>query len=94
MEDIDISVHCEIPIFDWLIKWVKKDLKPKNEWPSLGIYYLTIIKINVPSRFSASAIFCGALSKVKNNSDDILFCLSYLKFWCCFNVGELVRVVM
>jgi hypothetical protein len=36
LEDIDISVHCEIPIFDWLIKWVKKDLKPKNEWPSLG----------------------------------------------------------
>lgn len=36
LEDIDISVHCEIPIFDWLIKWVKKDLKPKNEWPLLG----------------------------------------------------------
>lgn len=42
LEDIDISVHCEIPIFDWLIKWVKKDLKPKNEWPLLGakIYFL------------------------------------------------------
>jgi len=39
LEDIDISVHCEIPIFDWLIKWVKKDLKPKNEWPSLGNIY-------------------------------------------------------
>jgi len=39
LEDIDISVHCEIPIFDWLIKWVKKDLKPKNEWPSLGTVF-------------------------------------------------------
>lgn len=47
LEDIDISVHCEIPIFDWLIKWVKKDLKAKNEWPSLGTIYNYYFKITL-----------------------------------------------
>ncbi|CAH0389075.1 unnamed protein product [Bemisia tabaci] len=28
LEDMDISVHCDINIFDWLMKWVKKDCPP------------------------------------------------------------------
>lgn len=35
LEDIDISVHCDIGIFDWLMRWTKKDLLPQDQWPQL-----------------------------------------------------------
>ncbi|KDR11511.1 uncharacterized protein KIAA1841 homolog isoform X1 [Zootermopsis nevadensis] len=35
LEDMDISVHCDITIFDWLMLWVKKDSLPENSWPKL-----------------------------------------------------------
>ncbi|KAG7197968.1 hypothetical protein KM043_016201 [Ampulex compressa] len=35
LEEIDISVHCDVVIFDWLMKWVKRDLIKKSEWPVL-----------------------------------------------------------
>ncbi|XP_076624868.1 uncharacterized protein LOC143343648 [Colletes latitarsis] len=35
LEEIDISVHCDIVIFDWLMRWVKKDIIKKSEWPIL-----------------------------------------------------------
>lgn len=33
---MDISVHCDIGIFEWLMRWVKKDLTPKDDWPQLN----------------------------------------------------------
>ena len=39
LEDMDISVHCDITIFDWLMRWVKKDSLPENSWPKLGKYF-------------------------------------------------------
>lgn len=35
LEDMDISVHCDINIFDWLMRWVKKELLPEEDWPQL-----------------------------------------------------------
>ncbi|GLH12034.1 Uncharacterized protein GBIM_16705, partial [Gryllus bimaculatus] len=35
LEDMDISVHCDITIFDWLMRWVKKDTQPIETWPTL-----------------------------------------------------------
>lgn len=35
-EEVDISVHCDVQIFDWLMKYVKR--QSKNEKPRLGIY--------------------------------------------------------
>ncbi|XP_015597107.1 uncharacterized protein KIAA1841 homolog isoform X2 [Cephus cinctus] len=35
LEEMDISVHCDIVIFDWLMRWVKKDIIKKSEWPIL-----------------------------------------------------------
>lgn len=35
LEDMDISVHCDISIFDWLMRWVKKDSLPEEDWPQL-----------------------------------------------------------
>uniref|UniRef100_A0A182T3V5 DUF3342 domain-containing protein n=1 Tax=Anopheles maculatus TaxID=74869 RepID=A0A182T3V5_9DIPT len=35
LEDMDISVHCDLQIFEWLMKWVKKESVAQDEWPVL-----------------------------------------------------------
>ncbi|XP_053666321.1 SANT and BTB domain regulator of class switch recombination [Anopheles marshallii] len=35
LEDMDISVHCDLQIFEWLMKWVKKESVAQDEWPAL-----------------------------------------------------------
>ncbi|XP_053688714.1 SANT and BTB domain regulator of class switch recombination [Sabethes cyaneus] len=35
LEDMDISVHCDLQIFEWLMKWVKKESTSQDDWPSL-----------------------------------------------------------
>lgn len=35
LEDIDISVHCDLQIFEWLMRWVKKDSLAEEMWPLL-----------------------------------------------------------
>lgn len=45
-EEVDISVHCDIQIFDWLMKYVKRRLQDNNKStseerkPKLGEYVL------------------------------------------------------
>lgn len=36
LEDMDISVHCDVTIFDWLMRWVKKESTSEENWPTLG----------------------------------------------------------
>ena len=35
-EEVDISVHCDVQIFDWLMKFVKRSLKESTVTPQLG----------------------------------------------------------
>lgn len=35
LEDMDISVHCDLQIFEWLMRWVKKDTLSEELWPLL-----------------------------------------------------------
>lgn len=37
-EEVDISVHCDVHIFDWLMRYVKRNTKDSeaNEMPALG----------------------------------------------------------
>lgn len=35
LEDMDISVHCDLQIFEWLMRWVKKDTLSEEMWPLL-----------------------------------------------------------
>lgn len=41
-EEVDISVHCDVQIFDWLMRYVKKGIveKTKDKKPQLGMYEL------------------------------------------------------
>lgn len=36
-EEVDISVHCDVQIFDWLMKYVKRGSKDVPDKPRLGI---------------------------------------------------------
>lgn len=37
LEDLDISVHCDLEIFNWLINWVKRETFASQEnWPKLN----------------------------------------------------------
>lgn len=50
LEDMDISVHCDLEIFDWLIKWVKKEmLACQDNWPKLSA--ANVIPILVSASF-------------------------------------------
>ncbi|XP_052861833.1 SANT and BTB domain regulator of class switch recombination [Anopheles cruzii] len=35
LEDMDISVHCDLQIFEWLMKWVKRESVTQEDWPAL-----------------------------------------------------------
>ena len=36
LEDMDISVHCDLEIFNWLILWIKKEtMTSQDNWPKL-----------------------------------------------------------
>uniref|UniRef100_A0A336LZB2 CSON008929 protein n=1 Tax=Culicoides sonorensis TaxID=179676 RepID=A0A336LZB2_CULSO len=62
LEDMDISVHCDLQIFEWLMKWVKRDNVPQSEWPALDASNV------VPILVSASFLQMEPL---------LLDCLSY-----------------
>ncbi|GAB0100594.1 Kiaa1841 [Sergentomyia squamirostris] len=49
LEDMDISVHCDIQIFEWLMKWVKRDTLSQPEWPTLDPF--NVIPILVSASF-------------------------------------------
>ena len=39
-EEVDISVHCDIQIFDWLLRYIKRSLRGEhaNQPLSISIY--------------------------------------------------------
>ncbi|XP_075984076.1 uncharacterized protein LOC142981834 isoform X2 [Anticarsia gemmatalis] len=46
LEDMDISVHCDIQIFDWLMRWVKKDTILVADWPLLDPHNVVPILVS------------------------------------------------
>lgn len=33
---MDISVHCDVSNFEWLMLWVRRDQSNPTSWPQLG----------------------------------------------------------
>lgn len=62
LEDMDISVHCDLDIFDWLIKWVKKEMLASQEnWAKLSA--ANVIPILVSASFlQMEPLLCDCLS--------------------------------
>ncbi|KAK9304698.1 hypothetical protein QLX08_004103 [Tetragonisca angustula] len=71
LEEIDISVHCDVTIFDWLMRWVKKDILKKSEWPTLEIN--NVIPIMVSASFlQMEPLLESCLQYCHENISDIL----------------------
>lgn len=71
LEEIDISVHCDVTIFDWLMRWVKKDIIKKSEWPILEIN--NVIPIMVSASFlQMEPLLESCLQYCHDNMSDIL----------------------
>lgn len=37
LDEMDISVHCDVGIFDWLMRWVKKESLTEPDHPQLEV---------------------------------------------------------
>ncbi|KAH0567544.1 uncharacterized protein KIAA1841 [Cotesia glomerata] len=81
LEEMDISVHCDIVIFDWLMRWVKKDLIKKSEWPVLEA--TNVIPITVSASFlqmepllEQCLVFCHQHMSQVLKTSTILTCLN------------------
>ncbi|XP_018364120.1 PREDICTED: uncharacterized protein KIAA1841 homolog [Trachymyrmex cornetzi] len=71
LDEIDISVHCDIVIFDWLMRWVKKDIIKKSEWPVLEAN--NVIPIMVSACFlQMEPLLENCLQYCHDNMSDIL----------------------
>ncbi|GBP07714.1 Prolyl endopeptidase [Eumeta japonica] len=85
LEDMDISVHCDIQIFEWLMKWVKSDSGPNgsssNTNTNLNSNSQPTLNVNnvVPILVSACFLQMEPL---------LLDCLSF----CHAHLGDVVRV--
>ncbi|XP_012535145.1 uncharacterized protein KIAA1841 homolog [Monomorium pharaonis] len=71
LDEIDISVHCDVVIFDWLMRWVKKDIIKKSEWPVLEAN--NVIPIMVSACFlQMEPLLETCLQYCHDNMSDIL----------------------
>ena len=62
-EDVDISVHCDVQIFDWLMKYVKRGSKEYPHEPKLGEFktHRLIVKsmfVNILFTMHQLLMFC------------------------------------
>lgn len=62
LEDMDISVHCDLQIFEWLMRWIKKDTLSEELWPLLDSTNV------VPILVSAGFLQVNKLSYLTVNS--------------------------
>ncbi|XP_031847074.2 uncharacterized protein LOC116433287 isoform X2 [Nomia melanderi] len=89
LEEIDISVHCDIVIFDWLMRWVKKDTMKKSEWPILEPS--NVIPIMVSASFlQMEPLLENCLQYCHDNMSDILKTSTILT---CLDDNLLTRLV-
>lgn len=88
LEDMDISVHCDIQIFEWLMKWVKRDTLPQGEWPTLDPF--NVIPILVSASFlQMEPLLLDCLSFCHARLSDIVKASANLS---CLNEGIVTRL--
>ncbi|XP_052832585.1 SANT and BTB domain regulator of class switch recombination [Octopus bimaculoides] len=87
-EDFDISVHCDIQIFDWLIRYAKRNLP--NAEPVLGIDSNNIISLLISSDFlKMDSLVQKCISYIHDNLSDILRAPSNMN---CINDKLVTRI--
>lgn len=73
LEDMDISVHCDVQIFEWLMRWVKRESSVTELWPQLDATNV------VPILVSASFLQVSELIWIYNSNMQIILLL--LSLW-------------
>lgn len=90
LDEIDISVHCDVVIFDWLMRWVKKDIIKKSEWPVLEAN--NVIPIMVSACFlQMEPLLENCLQYCHDNMTDILKTSTILT---CLDDNLLTRYIL
>ena len=46
-EEVDISVHCDVQIFDWLMNYTKRHISNQKDSPKLGIQNKIFTALNL-----------------------------------------------
>ncbi|XP_049794514.1 SANT and BTB domain regulator of class switch recombination-like [Schistocerca nitens] len=88
LEDMDISVHCDITIFDWLMRWVKKDINTEQCAPKLDA--ANVIPILVSAAFlQMDPLLEDCLEFCRNNMNEIVKASTNLS---CLNDSILTRL--
>uniref|UniRef100_A0A8D8XBH6 Uncharacterized protein KIAA1841 homolog n=2 Tax=Cacopsylla melanoneura TaxID=428564 RepID=A0A8D8XBH6_9HEMI len=91
LEDMDISVHCDINIFEWLMRWVKKDSGDKstgNRAPELDC--CNVIAVLVSANFlQMEPLLLDCLHFCKLNMNEIIRSSNNL---VCINDSVLSRI--
>lgn len=72
LEDMDISVHCDLQIFEWLMRWVKKSDLPEEVWPSLDS--TNVVPILVSAGFLQVFILFLVLLDWNGGHSDVHIC--------------------
>lgn len=47
LEDMDISVHCDVNIFEWLMRWVKRDSFLDEDQPKLDVHCAIPVMLHI-----------------------------------------------
>ncbi|XP_076242710.1 uncharacterized protein LOC143184398 [Calliopsis andreniformis] len=89
LEEIDISVHCDVVIFDWLMRWVKKDIIKKSEWPVLEANNAIPIMVSA-SFLQMEPLLENCLQYCRENMSDILKTSTILT---CLDDNLLTRLI-
>ncbi|KAG8227867.1 hypothetical protein J437_LFUL008660 [Ladona fulva] len=88
LEDMDISVHCDLNIFEWLMKWVRKDSLPEENWPQLDAGNVVSILVSA-SFLQMHPLENDCLTFLHDNSNEILKTSSNLS---CLNDNILTKL--
>ncbi|KAG4073988.1 hypothetical protein HA402_014193 [Bradysia odoriphaga] len=71
LEDMDISVHCDLQIFEWLIRWVKRESTSQETWCSLDP--TNVVPILVSASFlQMEPLLVDCLSFCHANLNDVV----------------------
>ena len=85
MDDIDISVHCDIKIFEWLMRYLKNKQEPKLELKN-------VISILISSDFlGMSGLVDACVDYVKLRLSDVVRLPIDMN---CLNQGILKKIAM
>ncbi|KAI4454329.1 hypothetical protein MML48_9g00006023 [Holotrichia oblita] len=88
LEDMDISVHCDIGIFEWLMRWVKRDTILEGDKPVLDINCAVPVLVSA-AFLQMEPLLEECLLYCHENMNDILKTTTSLS---CLNDAVLTRL--